>query len=66
MNNEVPHILSFFDDSDFKDFDMELWKSKYYSGTIVIYYDNKYISIEKIFTITASGKKVQLTDMKNF
>ena len=66
MNNEVPHILSFFDESDFKDFDMELWESKYYSGTIVIYYDNKYISIEKIFAIAASGKKVKLFDMKNF
>lgn len=66
MNNEVPHILSYFDESDFKDFDMELWKSKYYSGTIVIYYDSKYISIETIFSIAARGKKVKLTDMKNF
>lgn len=66
MINEVTHILSHFDKSDFGDFDRELWKSRFYGDTIVMYYDNRYIPIETIFDIAASGKCVKLSDMKTF
>ncbi len=66
MNREVQHILSHFDKSDFKDFDVDLWKSKFHGDTIVMYYDNLYISIEKIFEIAAQGKSVKLNDLRNF
>ena len=66
MNNEVPHILSYFDESDFKDFDMELWKSRFYGDTLVMYFGDKYIAVEDIFAIAANGKKVQINDIKNF
>lgn len=66
MINEVVHIMSHFDKSDFKDFDMTLWKSKFYVGTIVVYYDDMYISIENIFAIASNGKKVQIADLKSF
>ena len=66
MINEVTHILSHFDKTDFKDFDRELWKSRYYGDTIVMYYEDKYIPIETIFDIAASGKCVKLSDIKKF
>ncbi len=66
MINEVVHIMSHFDKSDFKDFDMTLWKSKFYGDTIVVYYDDMYISIENIFAIASNGKKVQIADLKSF
>lgn len=66
MINEVVHIMSHFDKSNFKDFDMTLWKSKFYGGTIVVYYDDMYIPIEKIFAIAANNKKVQIADLKSF
>jgi hypothetical protein len=59
---EVPHILSNFTDT----LSQENWKSKFYGGTLVMYFGDKYISIEDIFTIKAKGKKVQINDMKNF
>ena len=58
--------MSHFDKSDFKDFDMTLWKSKFYGDTIVVYYDDMYISIENIFAIASNGKKVQIADLKSF
>lgn len=66
MINEVVHIMSHFDKSDFKDFDMTLWKTKFYGGTIVVYYGDMYIPIEKIFAIAANNKKVQIADLKSF
>lgn len=66
MINEVTHILSHFDKSDFGDFDKELWKSRFYGDTIVMYYGEKYIPIETIFAIASTGKCVKLSDMKNF
>lgn len=59
---EVPHILSNFTDT----LSQENWKSKFYGGTLVMYFGDKYISIEDIFAIKANGKKVQINDMKNF
>ena len=59
---EVPHILSNFADT----LNQEDWKSKFYSGTLVMYFGDKYIPIEDIFAIAVKGKKVQINDMKNF
>ena len=59
---EVPHILSNFADT----LNQEDWKSKFYGGTLVMYFGDKYISIEDIFAIAVKGKKVQINDMKNF
>ena len=59
---EVPHILSNFADT----LNQEDWKSKFYGGTLVMYFGDKYIPIEDIFAIAAKGKKVQINDMKNF
>jgi hypothetical protein len=66
MIKEIVHIISHFDKSDFKDVDMTLWKTKFYGGTIVVYYDDMYISIENIFAIAANSKKVQIADLKSF
>ena len=59
---EVPHILSNFTDT----LSQENWKSKFYGGTLVMYFGDKYIPIEDIFAIKAKGKKVQINDMKIF
>ena len=59
---EVPHILSNFADT----LNQEDWKSKFYGGTLVMYFGDKYIPIEDIFAIAVKGKKVQINDMKNF
>ncbi len=66
MSKEIVHIMSHFDKSDFKDFDMALWKTKFYGDTIVVYYGDMYIPIEKIFAIAANNKKVQIVDLKSF
>ena len=66
MIRSVVNILSHFDESDFKDYKAELWESKFYNNTIVIYYGDLYIAIEDIFAITALDKKVKLNDMTYF
>ena len=63
---EIVHILSHFDSSDFKDHDIELWKSKYYNDTIVLFYDDMYITMEKVMYIANNGKKVKMSDMSKF
>ena len=62
MNNDVQHIRSNFSDT----LNQEDWKSKFYSNTLVMYFDDKYIAVEDIFAIAANGKKVQINDMKSF
>lgn len=60
--NDIIHItFNFSDDLKQKD-----WKSKFYGATIVMYFDDKYITLEDIFSIAASNKKVQFTNMKTF
>ncbi len=66
MIRSVVNILSHFDETDFKDYKAELWESKFYNNTIVIYYGDLYIAIEDIFTIAVLGKKVKKNDMKYF
>ena len=62
MNNDVQHIRSKFSGT----LNQEDWKSKFYGNTIVMYFGDKYISVEDIFVIAANNKKVQITDMKSF
>lgn len=62
MNNNVQHIRSKFSDT----LNQEDWKSKFYGNTIVMYFGDKYISVEDIFVIAANNKKVQITDMNSF
>ena len=62
MIKEVTHILSNFSDA----LSQEDWKSKFYGDTLVMYFGDKYITVEDIFAIAANGKKVQINDMKSF
>jgi hypothetical protein len=62
MNKDVTHIRSCFSDT----LNQEDWKSKFYGGTLVMYFDDKYIEIEDIFAIVSKGKKVEVTDLKKF
>lgn len=62
MNNEVQHIMSNFLDA----LNQEDWKSKFYGGTLVMYFGDKYIPVEDIFAIVSKGKKVEATDLKKF
>lgn len=66
MIRSVVNILSHFDENEFKDFSIDLWKSKFYNNTIVIYYGDLYIAIEDIFAIATLDKKVKLNDMTYF
>ena len=62
MNNDVQYITYNFSDA----LNQKDWKSKFYGNTLVMYFDDQYITIEDIFAIAANGKKVQITDMKSF
>ena len=66
MIRSVVNILSHFDENEFKDFSIDLWKSKFYNNTIVIHYGDLYITIEDVFAIAALGKKVKKNNMKYF
>jgi hypothetical protein len=60
--NDIIHITSNFSD----DLRQKDWKSKFYGDTIVMYFDDKYITLEDIFSIAVNNKKVQFTNMKSF
>lgn len=60
--NDIIHITSNFSDG----LKQKDWKSKFYGGTIVMYFDDKYITLEDIFSIAVNNKKVQFTNMKSF
>lgn len=62
MNNDVQYITYNFSDA----LNQKDWKSKFYGNTLVMYFDDQYITIEDIFSIAANNKKVQITDMKSF
>ena len=62
MNNDVQYITYNFSDA----LNQKDWKSKFYGNTLVMYFDDQYITIEDIFAIAVNGKKVQITDMKSF
>lgn len=62
MDRNVPHIRSCFSDT----LSQEVWKCKFHGGTLIMYFDDKYIIIEDIFAIVSKGKKVEVTDLKKF
>lgn len=62
MYNDVTHITYNFSDGLIQ----KDWKSKFYGGTLIMYFGDKYIAVEDIFAIAANSKKVQINDMKSF
>ena len=62
MDRNVPHIRSCFSGM----LNQEVWKCKFNGGTLIMYFNDKYITIEDIFAIAANGKKVEATDLKKF
>ena len=63
MTRNIENILSKFDESDFKDIPKNEWKSKFEYSNLILFYGDYFITVDTVFKIYNSGRKVKLSDM---